>query len=456
MKKSFLLLGAVLLVLVLAGCSRECKINTDCIKPHFTGKCDVRVCVYTPVPNDCGNGICDSSENKCICAFDCGICQGDNGPYLKYSCVNNACLDSVPLDRIKPVYLSSEAKSSGITFKVTSDFNQPFNLKQDLFKLDFSVMSAGLSSDITLRRIELTGTAKDRSTVTLYDKPVDRPIALSQDVSESFVLSFPSSESYGDLSNLVLEVFYDYSMIASGKASQKSASFQIKYPSLKTFTWVMPKEEYVCPASCDDKNPATEDTCGKDTNYFCSHKPILGQCGNSLCESAENKCTCASDCGPCSGSSGNYMTFACADNKCISQLRPSFAPEVKKIFDDRDLSYFHLQNNYDFNDPFNIKTDSVSLSFSLYDKKEEVTQIRITDIRLFEGASEIAYIRPGITLSNIGETVPASVSIPDISGIEDSKALTLAVWYELDRSGQMSKNEFRKSLGSITLVKPGV
>jgi hypothetical protein len=456
MKKSFLLLGAVLLLFVLAGCSRECKVDSDCVKPHFAGRCDVRVCEYTPIPNECGNSVCDSNENKCTCAFDCGICQGTNGPYLKYSCVDNACLDAVPLDQVKPVYLSSEAKTSGITFKATSDFNQPFNLKKDLFRIDFSAMAVGTASDITLRRLEVSGTTKDQRVITLYDKPIDRPIALSQDVSEQFVLSFPSSESYGELSNLVLEVFYDYSVVASGKTSQRSASFQIRYPSIKSFVWVMPKEKYLCPASCDDQNPATEDACGADTNFFCMHRPIVGQCGNGLCEPAENKCTCASDCGPCSGASGNYMSLACIANRCVSQLRPSFSPEAKKIFDDRDLSYFHLQNNYDFNDPFNIRTDAVSLSFSLYDKKEEVSQIRITDIRLFEGVAEIAYIKPGIALSSVGESSSASLSVSDISGVEDAKALTLAVWYEYDRGGQVAKSDFRKSLGSITLVKPGV
>ncbi len=453
--KSFFLIAVILVFL--AGCGGECKINSDCKKPYFTGECVNKKCVFTPIPDECGNGACESSENKCSCPVDCGICQGSNGPYLKYQCINNKCVDAVPLDLIKPVYLSSETTISGITFKVTSDFNNPFNLKKDLFKLKFSLMNIPSTiEDIVLKRVELKGVTKDRRTVTLYDKSINRPLFLEADVLEDLILDLTTVETHGELSGLTLKVYFDYSVVSVSKRTAKSGYFQSRYSGLKTFIWANPKEKYSCPDSCDDDNPGTEDVCGEQTKFFCIHKPISGVCGNLVCDSGENKCSCPVDCGPCSGSAGNYMMYVCVENDCVAELKPSFFQDVRTIFDDRDLTFFHLQNNFEYKDPFNVDVDAIGLSFTLFDKNEDISEIRITDIRLFDGSAQVAHLAPGLSLSAIGNSVSASVSIPEMARLEQGRALSLAVWYEFDRGGQTVKNDFRKPLGKITLVNPGV
>lgn len=446
-----------LVLILLAGCGGECKTDNDCQKPHFFGKCEDKICVYTPIANECGNGVCESDENKCTCPADCGICQGSNGPYLKFQCLNNKCVDSVPLEMINPVYLSSESTVSGIVFKTTSDFNNPFNLKKDLFKLKFSLMKLPSTiDDIVLKRIELTGVTDDRRTVSLFDKSINRPLYLQADVFKELILDLRTAETNGKLSNLALKVYFDYSVVSSSKKTVKSGVFQSRFAGLKNFIWVMPSSQYSCPESCDDNNPGTEDICGPETNFFCVHKPISGECGNLVCDAGENKCTCPVDCGPCSGSAGNYMIFTCKDKECVAQLKPSFVQDKKTIFDDRDLSFFHLQNNFEYNDPFNINADEIKLTFSLFDKNEDITEIKITDIRLFEGTIEVAHVSPSLSLAETSSSVSALIKLPSISRLEDDMSLNLAVWYEYYKGDQVTKNDFRKSLGKITLVNPGI
>ncbi|MBI2547273.1 MAG: lamin tail domain-containing protein [Candidatus Aenigmarchaeota archaeon] len=83
-----------------------------------------------------------------------------------------------------------------------------------------------------------------------------------------------------------------------------------------------------CPATCDDKNPCTDDWCNETSNSLCSHTPVNGIskecwgspstcavnvcasgnclsrvvkdcCGNSICEPVENCSSCVDDCGQC-------------------------------------------------------------------------------------------------------------------------------------------------------------
>ncbi|MBI2139436.1 hypothetical protein HYU14_00815 [Candidatus Woesearchaeota archaeon] len=54
--------------------------------------------------------------------------------------------------------------------------------------------------------------------------------------------------------------------------------------------------EEQCPATCDDQNKCTRDTCGRETGFSCRHEVIDPCCGDGICSSAENYETCLSDC----------------------------------------------------------------------------------------------------------------------------------------------------------------
>lgn len=54
-----------------------------------------------------------------------------------------------------------------------------------------------------------------------------------------------------------------------------------------------------CPASCDDGNSCTAESCSKETGYKCQIKPIPNCCGNKTCEHSESYENCPLDCPNC-------------------------------------------------------------------------------------------------------------------------------------------------------------
>jgi len=56
-------------------------------------------------------------------------------------------------------------------------------------------------------------------------------------------------------------------------------------------------DEAGCPASCDDGDPCTNDTCSVSTDFKCVHETLYPCCGNGVCETDENvNNICPEDC----------------------------------------------------------------------------------------------------------------------------------------------------------------
>jgi hypothetical protein len=56
-------------------------------------------------------------------------------------------------------------------------------------------------------------------------------------------------------------------------------------------------EDIACPASCDDSNPCTNDSCSADTDFECIHLANAPCCGNGICEDVEDTANvCPEDC----------------------------------------------------------------------------------------------------------------------------------------------------------------
>ena len=449
---------AVILLLVLAACSSaECKKDLDCTaKPlsAFTPSCTEGICQYNPLPNVCGNEKCDASENKCTCDTDCGACAGavSGSQYLTQQCVKTECTQDVKQNLVKPAFASQEASSSGDKFKLDTAYSQPFNLKKDTMGLTITLsLPSAQNFEHNILRLELTGQTKDRRTITLISKDVNKHLwTLGSTLEEELVLDFPTPELEGELSNLILKVYYEFTQKQSGKSTKRQSTFQATFKD--KFIFVKPNAQYPCPASCDDKNPGTRDTCSQQTDFFCKHEPIQGACGNFICDSAENKCSCASDCGPCQGSAGNFLDFTCKANTCAAVLKPGVVIEPNSLFDDRSLGPFQLNNNYKFNNPLNIKTDKINLDFKIYRKDPSIENIIIETVRLLEGQQQLAEINPNQQLSEQPATI--QVSIPSIAEPEEEHSIVLGIWYKYDQSGTTKQGNFQKPLGKITLVNP--
>ncbi len=455
--KYLAIIAVVALLLVLAGCGKaECKKDSDCTKPHFTGKCIDKKCAYTPIPNECGNLKCEAGENKCSCPDDCGKCEGKIGKYLTLSCnAQKECVQDIPAAMQKPITLTRELTTGGTRISVTTTFNQPFNTKKDQFELDFGINAlAPTMSDLKITRLELTGMTPDRRTIQLSDKTTSKILFETGKATEKLIIDFPTTDHDGELTNLILKIYLDYALISGTATTPKSAMLQNNYQSLK-FIWAMSEKPSGCPASCDDKNPGTRDYCGPETNYFCVNEPIAGACGNGICEGTENKCTCPSDCGPCTGG-GTYLVLSCVADKCAAQMKPGITAQPQSLFDDRDLGAFHMQNNYKYNKPFNTKTDKFTLEFSLYTKQDNVASIKIKDIRLLDGAQELAFASAGKEFTEAGQKQTVEFAVPALGPLEQDRSLALRVWYEYVQDGQTKQGDYTKQLGKVMLLNPDV
>lgn len=451
----------IALLLILAACGKaECKTNIDCNKPHFTAQCTDKKCVYTPIPNECGNLKCDGQENKCTCPQDCGVCTGTvpNSQYLVQQCTpdNKQCLEDVKTDLVKPVYVSADQNSAGDKFKIDTNYNQPFNLKKDTITLTITLTEqATANKDQHIQAIELTATTKDKRTITLTRHIVDKYLwTTGSTIQEDIILDFPTAELESELTSLLLKIQYDYSILSAGKKTTRQATIQNRYK--ETFKFANPSATYPCPASCDDKNPGTRDTCGPQTNSFCKHEPIANACGNYKCDGNENRCTCPQDCGQCTGSAGNFLDYSCKTNQCITTLKPGANIQPNTIFDDRSLGPVQIHINYKYNNPLNVKEEEMGIDFKIYRQDPTVSDVIIETVRILEGQQQIAETQVNEQLGS--ETKEVKVKIPNITDPEEDHQLTIGIWYkytqEVSGTQQEKTGKFEKSIGKVTLIAP--
>ncbi len=184
----------------------------------------------------------------------------------------------------------------------------------------------------------------------------------------------------------------------------------------------------------------------------CSYSWLTGP-GNYICEAGENKCTAPLDCGPCKGST-RYLNFGCDGSECLAKIKPDVLIEPKSIFDDRKIGPFHLQNYFRYNSPFNVKEDKLEIEFNLYEVREDVSNVIIETIRVFERQEEVASAEPKALLPRAGYKAKVEIEIPPQPLPEFERSLIVTVWYSyLDQKGKQT-GSFTKSLEKLTLLTP--
>ncbi len=455
MKKRLILVLLIAALLLLASCKKaECDVDADCQRTGYTAECVDGTCQRDIIPGVCGNLACEpeAGESPANCEIDCGGCEGSTGKYLEWMAINGECLEGI--EKQKPVIMTDELKTGGDTFRVTTRYNEPFNLRKDVFTVTISLAVQGsYNRNEVIKSITLTGTTPAKRTITLAEKSLNRPVFKGADVKEDLRIDFPAAEREGEFTSLTLKITYDYSVRSGTRIIPKTGVMQNKYRTVKSFPWANPGVTYPCPASCDDNNPGTQDTC---IDGFCVHQPIPNACGNFICDAGfESKCSCPSDCGPCAGPAGSYTNFACVGVSCVARLNPGVAVTPKSLFDDRNLNIFHLQNTYNYNQPFNTAKDKIEINFNLYNRQEGVTAIRISSVRLLEGTNVIATNDKAVSLASIGSKGKLDIVVPAQPVPEIDKSVSLRVDYEYTKGGDKKKSQYTKSLGKITFISPG-
>jgi hypothetical protein len=453
-RKAIAAVGVIMLLFLVTACGEpepegECPPSCDDGNPCTSDVCDKDTgfqCRSRPIPG------CDAA---------CGApCTGSAGKYMTMQCDTEAkqcAADVSSSTKISPTPLVLEQSSRGVKFRVELLMNQPFNLQRDTIELKVSARELPSSVNaVKVKSVEMTGQTQSRQTVIIGSADINKEIfGTSASVEDELRATFPTSDYDGTYSNLKLALAFEYFSSDYGETVEGDAAILVRG---QDFEWFKPTVTPKCPESCDDGNPATKDVCSSATDYFCEHQPISGQCGNTICESSEDKCSCEEDCGPCIGDASEHLSYECISNKCSTVLKPGVIQEPVSIFDDRNLKFFYLQNTYSFNNPFNVNTDKISLDFNLFDIGENYQDVTINSIRLLERDKTYASSDQSRSMSTAGETFSVELPIVGFAGEEETKTLSLKVWYEY---GYISGNEtipksgtYTKSLGQITLINP--
>ena len=454
MKRALILITIIMAaLLLLSSCGEKKTCPADCGdgNPCTSDSCSKETgyqCRNTPIPG---------------CSLECGTpCMGAAGAYMDMQCdpSTKQCASDVKQGlKISTSSLTNEMLSMGNKFKVVTTFLQPFNMAKDLFNIRISTSQFGTGiSDIKVTKIELTGLDANRQTVTLGEKSVNKYVwSTETTLEEDIRVDFPFSENDAQYSNFKARVSYDYKQTYANQATDKKGVFEITLRGVN-FAVFKPTMTYSCPASCDDGNEGTSDTCDATTDFFCEHNPIPGKCGNFICEPNENKCTCEADCGPCSGSAGTYLTFLCSDQACKTMMNPGTIQEPISISDDRNMNFFYFQNTYSYKSPFNVNADSFTANFELYNKQSAVGAVRVKEAKILDLNQEIASAPIEKTLNAIGDTASVSIPVTAFALHEDQKSLSIKVYIEYDYttpSGtELRKADYTKPLGQLTLINP--
>lgn len=431
------------LLLVIAGCGKaECKKDTDCQKQYYTGSCVEKKCDYQKIDT-----------------YWCGetLCTGKQGLHLEKKCADDkkTCISDLPKEKVKVTSLVNEMTMAGDKFKITTEFPQPFNTRKEKFRIKLGLAQpAPSNTEHTVTRAELTGLTKDRRTITLAQKDLNKHIWVdADDTNIPLIIDFATTDADGEFSNLVLKLYYNYVQTAGTQKQTRNAILQNNYGNIK-FIWAHPDKAYPCPTLCNEEGFGMKGTCNPTTG-FCDYTPLPNVCGNNLCDPGENTCTCAQDCGPCAGTVGVYSFKTCTgDNKCIVAIKQGITITPQTLFDDRPLGSFHLQNTYQYNNPFNTKTDKFVVDFKLYQIQPQASGIKIETIRLLEATQQIAEYNVNKDLPTANSNIQQELTIPAQAQPEIDRNLILGVWYQYTQSGVTQKGNYQKSLGKVTLLTP--
>ena len=452
MRKTYITL-LIITLLLLAGCGekKECPSTCDDGNPCTVDSCSKQTdyeCENSPIPG---------------CSLDCGVpCTGSAGMYMDMQCdpATKQCASNIkPGLDISTSSLTNEMLSSGNKFKIITTYNQPFNMKKELFNLKISLSQIGTGiSDIKIKKVEMSGLDANRNTVTLGEKIINKYIWTTETtVEDDLIIDFATSDDDGQFTNVKLRFNYDYVQEYGGQRQSKTATFEITLRGV-TFAWLRPTMTGQCPSSCDDFNPGTADVCNAQTKYFCDHQPIPGKCGNFICDPTENKCKCPEDCGPCEGDAGQYLSFLCQASECKTTIKSGTIQEPISTVDEKNRNFYYLQNKYTYKNPFNVNEDSFQLEFSLYNKQDAVGAIRLISAKLLDRTTELASVNIGKTLNGIGESAAASLSVTQFAGHEEDQSLTIKVDVEYDYTTatgtEQRKDSFTAVLGKVTLINP--
>jgi hypothetical protein len=198
-----------------------------------------------------------------------------------------------------------------------------------------------------------------------------------------------------------------------------------------------------CKGECEVSSDCPSQTCKTASciGKKCQYETIEDCCGNGICEDTENKCTCARDCGTCSGKGKvkigsrtydtEYLEYLCENNECVLGVEEDKAKEMS-LLDENNFGYFKLETLVTFNKPFDTRKDSFNFRITLKDATDDVVlPIKIKKIVVREGEVLFGERRFNLALDEIGSEVTVKVPVTyELDELEEEKRLSYKIDYE--------------------------
>ncbi|MBU0756444.1 MAG: hypothetical protein KKF44_00125 [Nanoarchaeota archaeon] len=220
-----------------------------------------------------------------------------------------------------------------------------------------------------------------------------------------------------------------------------------------------------CPKSCNDFNDCTRDFCDKDTGYACAHHKIDGcTCGDKECEKdiGENECTCAKDCGKCTGNVNDYVEKGCVDDICISKLKDSVELLTQTAVREVKTSYFNIDLKITYDDPLNVESSEVTSEFRLEDINPAIKDLKLTGITIYDDKqilmNEILFSEK---MDSIKDSFKKTVVLKgyQVVDVKKKKTLFMDIAYEYEQKYGDTYKTIRSSqkqkFGPVLLVSAG-
>ncbi len=347
------------------------------------------------------------------------------------------------------LYQQTERTSgAGGEYRITTKLDQPFNLGNDEVAIDFIIETLDVK-DYHVKHIEIDGEDNDGKLAVLGELFIDRAIPSTQTpVKFRVPLDVPGKDATGTMTDL--KMLFDVSF--TDGTEQRTDRFDVQLQNLD-FQWLRPTRKYDCPeeSACDDKDPATRDYCDPTNPPFCKHEPVAGACGNGICESSENKCTCAQDCGQCIGS-GEVIVNQCVSNQCQIRLRSDVIVEPIKTVSQDGAGGSRLSTTLEYPKPFNSDVDVLTVTIKMDEKDTDVSSFTIDSMQLLKDEVEIGIKPIGQSMSP-GSVASTTFRIPTVFS-EESMTPDVKVFITYTRDDQTNKDSYTVNTQDIVVYNP--
>lgn len=220
-------------------------------------------------------------------------------------------------------------------------------------------------------------------------------------------------------------------------------------------------EENLNLCSDDLECPSYGCEIGKCVQGACQFSTKSNCCGNGICESSENTCSCPNDCGKCE-SQGVFIR-SCKDNKCVTNVDVNSLSSEIKYMDLNIASKAYLKLKFDYNQPSIIDGSNIMIDFIL-ETLNDYNSIKINKISLdalVDG--DLLYLgnyQREFSLNNVNKQYKVYF-VPNFLESKDEyevKSIDLNIWYELEEGVEntltirtpIEKIEIEKVESSVT------